>query len=274
MKKHLIIILLATVFMSCNSKNEEKNTITMPLETEHVVIDDSQEKTSEILPIEKNETFQLIIPAYYSEEYESGVYQSINSSWLELRETSGQFSVSKAKYNLSEPLVNECTEDTEIGVFSPEEIEPLFFFSATNKNIKTGKIVSLNNKVAPFWVENTVEFKFNDEVYRFTATGTLKETYKYTDDESDDEKVFKNYNDYKLYLQINDKAKQLIFEQESFSDTFVKLLFVGDLDSDGKLDIILDTSGDYEQESIRVFLSNGAKNYLYEAASGHDDFSC
>ncbi|MDR0196301.1 MAG: hypothetical protein LBI73_14365 [Myroides sp.] len=274
MKKILLIALLAVAIVGCNDKKKEESPITTPVETKEAETEEVVEKINEILPIEKKETFQLIIPAYYAEEFESDVYKSINNSWLEFREMKGRFTVGKAKYNLSEPIMNECTGDTEIGVFSPEETEPLFFFSPKNKDIKEGKIVSLSNKVAPFWVGNTVEFTFNDLIYRFTATGTLKDTYKYTDDESSKEKTFKNFNDYKLYLQVGDNAKQLVFEQDSFSDTFIKLLFVGDLDGDGKLDFILETSADYEQEVIRVFLSKGAKHYLYEAAMGQDDFSC
>lgn len=273
MKRVLFLVLVATALVACNDKKSKTEPdASAPIEKESV--EQKEEVITEILPIEKKETFQLIIPAYYAEEFEANVIKSIHSNWLELRENKGKFIVQKAKYNLSESTLNECTGDMEIGIFSPEETEPLFFFSPKNKNIKEGKIVSLSTKVIPFWTENTVEFKFNEDVYQFTATGKLKETYKYTDDESSEEKTFKNYENYKLYLQVNGKAKQMIFEQEGFSDTFVKLLFVGDLDGDGKLDFILDTPADYEQDVIRVFLSNGAKGYLYEAAMGQDDFSC
>jgi hypothetical protein len=54
------------------------------------------------------------------------------------------------------------------------------------------------------------------------------------------------------------------------------LLFIGDLDGDGKPDIILDAPSDYENKKIFLFLSSTAKDgkYLRCEAWKFDDLSC
>jgi len=58
--------------------------------------------------------------------------------------------------------------------------------------------------------------------------------------------------------------------------TYVRLLFIGDLDGDGEPDIILDAPGDYEELNIMVFLSSTAKKgeYLRLEALLNAQFDC
>ena len=52
----------------------------------------------------------------------------------------------------------------------------------------------------------------------------------------------------------------MFLEETSFNDTFVQLLFVGDIDADGKLDFIFNASRDYEEERVVLYLSSYAKD--------------
>lgn len=47
-------------------------------------------------------------------------------------------------------------------------------------------------------------------------------------------------------------------EQESFNDTFVEILFIGDIDRDGKPDFIFGTNRNYEEERVFLYLSSEA----------------
>lgn len=49
-------------------------------------------------------------------------------------------------------------------------------------------------------------------------------------------------------------------QEDAFNDTFVELLFVGDIDRDGKLDFIFGANKNYEEERVILFLSSKAEN--------------
>ena len=47
---------------------------------------------------------------------------------------------------------------------------------------------------------------------------------------------------YRLYLTVNNNSEALVISEDSFQDTFVELLFVGDINRHGKLDFIFGAS--------------------------------
>ena len=81
-----------------------------------------------------------------------------------------------------------------------------------------------------------------------------------TEPDEDGEKVFKNVENYKLYLTAGNNAEKLLLAESSFQDTFVRLLFAGDIDGDGKLDFVFSASRNYEEERAILFLSSKARN--------------
>ncbi|MNT99017.1 hypothetical protein D3C72_2417490 [compost metagenome] len=50
-----------------------------------------------------------------------------------------------------------------------------------------------------------------------------------------------------------------MIQEEQFNDTFIKTLFVGDIDRDGKLDFIISKPTNYEENSIMLILSSQIK---------------
>ena len=54
---------------------------------------------------------------------------------------------------------------------------------------------------------------------------------------------------------------------DQFHDTFIKTLFVGDIDRDGKLDFIISNPLDYEESSTLLILSSQIKNDDIEKSS-------
>ena len=59
-------------------------------------------------------------------------------------------------------------------------------------------------------------------------------------------------------------------------DAWFRLLFAGDLDGDGKLDLVLSVPAHYENLRVVLFLSSCAQGgrQLGKAAEVDDDFSC
>ncbi len=275
MKKVLIALGLLLLVSCKETTNTENVTEQNPVEE----VNATEEETTDVNNFEdafgkeEKEVIEVLLPAYYDEDMKE-VYSSINENWLEFRKVDQtHFVVQQADYNLTEPILNECTGENQIGVFSPEEQEPLFFFSP-NKIVKKGKVVSLPIKNKPLWPGEVYEYKYKGHTYAFEAEGIVKNTYNYTDDSSEGAKEFRELENYKLYISIDGSQKQMVLDIPMFNNTFVQLLFVGDLDGDGKLDFVFDTSADYEQKVIEVYLSKEAKHYLYLAGSGGYDFSC
>lgn len=223
------------------------------------------------MPKEENIGMDVLLPMFYDKQFYEAEVNKINASWLALFENEGKFQVRKANYELQVEM-NECTESEVVGAFSTEAEEPLLFFSAT-KGVLKGKKESLILKQQPLWPEAPQEYVFKDKRYVLRAEGKELSSYLYTDD-SKVEKTFKLFENYKLYLSIDGNEEQLLLDIPQFNDRFIQLLFVGDLDLDGKLDFIFDTSAEYEQKSVEIFLSKDAKHNVYLVGLTLVDFSC
>lgn len=221
---------------------------------------------------EEKKLLDLLLPMYYDKDFHEEEVKQMNDSWLALLVEGGKFKVQRIKYEQIE-MENECTGSDAIGVFpTEEEVEPLFFFS-DSKAILKGKKESLPIQTKPLWPGEPQTYVFKDRTYVLRAEGKEVDSYVYTDD-SEAEKTYKKIDNYKLYVSVEGGNEQLILDIPSFNDTFVQLLFVGDLDGDGKLDFIFDTSAHYEQKQVEVYLSRGAKYLLYLAGMTSVDFSC
>lgn len=98
---------------------------------------------------------------------------------------------------------------------------------------------------------------FNNVTYALRAEGKILSSEVHVD--GDKQEVFKEVENYKLYLTVGNK-EQLLLTEKSFNDTFVILLFAGDIDGDGKLDFIFEANRHYEEERVVLFLSSKAKS--------------
>ncbi|MBB1138814.1 hypothetical protein [Myroides sp. WP-1] len=272
MKKGIVLVAMVALWGCKDTPKAEP--IAQPEKIEHVALEEEVTPSTtkkEILPREEKIGMDVLLPMFYDKDFYGEEVAKINSKWLALFESNGQFQVRKAKYELQVEM-NECTESEVIGAISTEEEGPILFFSDT-KDILKGKKETLTIKEVPLWPEAPQEYVFKGKTYVLRAEGKQMDSYLYTDD-SEQEKTFKLFQDYKLYLSIDGGEEQLVLDIPHFNDTFVQLLFVGDLDNDGLLDFVFDTSAEYEQKSVELYLSKGAKHYLYLAGTTTVDFAC
>lgn len=272
MKKGLLLMVMLAILSCKNKDTEVESTLDLtPKEVVNSEEDEVEAVEKTLFPREEKVVLTIITPDYY-DIYETGSpADNMNENWLQLENKKGLFQVTKAKFAVSENH-NECTGMDQVGIFSPEELEPVFFL-APNKLITKGTKVSLSFSDAPLWPSNPQEYLFNGKKYTMRAEGKESASYDYTEDDSGKVKKYKAFSNYKLYISVGDE-EQLVLEIPGFNDTFIKLLFVGDLDGDGNLDFIFDTSADYEIQSTEVYLSKGAKHFLYLAGENAVDFSC
>lgn len=83
---------------------------------------------------------------------------------------------------------------------------------------------------------------------------------------------------YKLYLTATIKGqlhKNLLVAQPNFDDQTINLIFAGDIDGDGILDLIIDTSRHYNATSPTIYLSKPADNgEVVKPIGGHTSVGC
>lgn len=265
---------MLSLFALWACKDTEQKTVEKQVEAvEHVNLEEAEAPvTKNMVDKEEKKVIDLLLPMYYDKYFHEKEVKQMNDSWLALLVDHGQFKVQRIKYEMLE-MKNECTESDVIGVFPlDEELEPLFFFSDA-KAIPQGKKEPLAISKTPLWPGEPQTYVFKGKTYVLRAEGKQVDSYVYTDD-SEEEKTYKKIENYKLYVSVNGSEEQLVLDIPGFNDTFVQLLFVGDLDGDGNLDFVFDTSEDYEQKQVEVYLSKGAKHILYLAGMTSVDFSC
>ncbi|MDR6563178.1 MULTISPECIES: hypothetical protein [unclassified Arcicella] len=115
---------------------------------------------------------------------------------------------------------------------------------------KVESIPLIKNYVFP---SDTIKFTYLEVDYKIFATGRKKKT-------QEDSEWF-DVSDYKLYLiaTINGlEKKSLLVDEPNFDDQMIELLFTGDIDGDGILDLIIDTSNHYNVSSPTIYLSKSA----------------
>lgn len=135
------------------------------------------------------------------------------------------------------------------------------------KNRKIRSIPITKNCIYP---GERVSFSYMGIDYSLSATGTKKKE----SEESDWYVV----SDYKLYLtaKINGKrCKTLLTSQKMFDEAMVYLIFAGDLDGDGIVDILLDNSNHYNATAPTLYLSKPAeKGQVVKSVGSHTSVGC
>jgi hypothetical protein len=102
---------------------------------------------------------------------------------------------------------------------------------------------------------DTLQFVYLGIDYKIFATGDKRKVQGNQD-------WFDVWN-YKLYLIATIKGQQhksLLVAQPNFDDQMIKLIFAGDIDGDGIIDLIIDTSRHYNATSPTIYLSRPATN--------------
>lgn len=98
-------------------------------------------------------------------------------------------------------------------------------------------------------------FKFGGNSYKLFATGI----------QSDEYDGWNGTSNYRLYIEEigKDLASQqtLLVSKEYFDDSGITILFIGDIDKDSKIDVLLDASSHYNIFEPVLFLSTEAVEY-------------
>ncbi len=263
--------------LSCGQKKTDNSSEQTTSEIDSVSLEDSNLKvkidTIE-LPVVSNEGIEIVLPAGYRGYEPSDFYHMLSENWFDFY----QDSVSKNHYlekaNITiDKFYDDCLQDSTTSVSSDRDcillIKGLQF---SNNQIKT---IPVKKKYV--WVGEKSSFEFNHEQYTLRGDGfTVKsdEPYSYLIDDPDELQDRDEVVNYKLYLSKKGvQEEQLLIAIPSFNHTFVKLLWVGDLDEDGKPDFIFDVSRDYEDKAVVLFLSSKAGKGEFVKCVGESAYS-
>jgi hypothetical protein len=251
MKNFVFGIVLAAVLFSCNDSKEKKVEGKKDI-TKKLVVKDSVQEDEMVSEEEFKNDFDILLPRTYRTYDKVNPASSLSKDWIDLYQNNGEYFLGKADFEIEKGF-DECSGDSLQSII-PKKKTIIFM---NYPQLKSGKIKSLKIEANKIWPKEKLSFTFNNVIYTLRAEGkVISEEKRSTDD--DKEEVFKVVEHYKLYLSAANNPEKLLLSEESFNDTFVELLFAGDIDQDGKLDFVFGANRNYEEERVILFLSSKA----------------
>lgn len=195
---------------------------------------------------------------------------SLAKNWADLYEKNGRFYLGKADFKI-ENGYGECAGDSTRIINSATKT--LLFIDLPE--LKSGEIKSLKMDRNKIWPNEKITLAFNGTEYVLRGEGEVLASEKVINDDGKEE-LFQNVKNYRLYISTKNTPEKLLLQEPSFNDTFVELLFAGDIDRDGKLDFIFGANRDYEEERVILFLSSKAEpgNNVKKVAEIAIQFDC
>jgi len=252
MKKLVLGIVLVSVLFSCKETDKKQ-----PVKINEKKTDTTTQVTDGVAEVAKEEDFKsefdILLPRSYRTYENVNDASALNEKWSELYEENGEYYIGKAKFKIEKGF-DECSGDSTKVILSDNKT--LIFID--DPKLKVGKLKSLKIDKKRIWPGEKSTLNFNNVTYNLRAEGKVRSQYKVHTDNNKEE-IFKEVEHYKLYLTAGNASEKLLLTEESFNDTFVELLFAGDIDGDGKLDFIFGANRNYEEERVLLFLSSKAE---------------
>lgn len=269
------LLLVVSVLSACNNSDnkisENKNTVIDTLkklikaDCDSIVYDDFNYPIDSVLT-----TKILPVATFHGDEV---IENASQLNWIGLFKGKNGHYLKKTKIKtikVYDLIVDENENDKtgcEVQVLSKDTclivIEPLDYLSERN-------IQAVNLAKYQILPGDTISFKYLDKDYKIFATGCRRNN-------KNDSTFYEIWN-YRLYITtiINGQTiNTLLVAKPGFQDNMVSILFAGDIDGDGILDLIIDTSYHYNLFNPTIYLSKPAnKGEIVKPIGSHYSVGC
>lgn len=268
--KITIYFLTAILFISCKNSSENKE---IPANTnqEQITASEETEQLPNEVVIEEDfvNNFDILLPTQYRDWENKNELDILTKDWLDLNKKDGKYYLSQADFTI-ERGYSECSGDSTKIINSKQKTLLLL----NNSSLELGELTTIKIKKNKIWPKEKSTFQFGAAEYTFRAEGKVISSEKISTDNG--EELYQKVENYKLYISKNNGPETLVLQQQSFNDTFVELLFIGDLDKDGKPDFIFSANRDYEEVRMFLYLSSDAKegNIIKKVSEVSVQFDC
>lgn len=247
MKKGTTLILIFFL-VSCNyfDKPKKVEPSKPKSKTDKTVVEQTEKK-----PTFVPET--ILLPSSYRVDENDDPTKQLNNDWFDLYKENGFYFLGTPSFSIKKSY-DECVGMDVKTIESKRET----ILYIDNKNLKTGTVQFVKTNKNRIWPKEEMKFFFNNKTYILQGQGTILTTEVQADDDKTNY-IWHDVSDYKLILKSEDGTLETLVSESSFDDTFVDLLFIGDIDQDGKPDFIFEAPTNYEQERVILILSSEAK---------------
>lgn len=246
------IALFATLSMGMELYATECQSATLTTSNDTIRIE-----SESFLPVDfHNDKVSVFIDGIYRGSEPSDFAPMLHEDWYDLYkdESTGNFLLEKAQITIAKEF-DECLGDSTTYVQSRDAIAMIKGITPKDKTVN-----SFATEITALAPGEKLTFTFDNIEYNLKADGIYTdENNMYIIDGFPAEKAHNETVNYKLYLYTKDKKQLLISFPRSNEETYIQILFIGDLDGDGKPDFIFNTSRDYEEKRVTLFLSSPAK---------------
>ena len=247
-----------------NQKNDQKNDPINLLKTPLQEID-SQESFS------LSQVKVLMLGSFHDEE----VWKNAEKEkWFGLFRSSKEQYLSEIIVNISrifDPITDQDSLNNKTGwlveSINKDDCIALIAGLPFLNNHKIEEKILSKNEILP---NEELKFNYLGIDYKLFATGEI------TKDSLDPS--FYEIHNYKLFLKSTKNGKEItdkLVETLNFDDAMINILFAGDIDNDGILDLIIDTSRHYNKTEPTIYLSKPSNSSkLLKIVGRHSTVGC
>lgn len=254
--KTFFIALFSLLSLSCSEMRksgtqESKDHIIVDEETENLLqLDDRMAVETSVDAVDAwSEEVEILLPFPYR-IYDCDPTESIDSTWMELYVENDTFFIDNADFSIIEGM-DDCSGYPTKTIQT--ERNTLVFFNIPT--LKAGRVNNIEVEQKRVWPNEQIQIVFDNTSYQLRAEGEVlsSETVVFSNEIGPEK--WQEVADYRLFFSSGNGEELLLFDILAFHYTFVELLFVGDIDGDGKLDFIFSNPLHYEEKRVTLFLS-------------------
>lgn len=271
LKTFITAVSIFSIFSYCSTNLSSTELSPIDSAVEHasisdVVIEKDSASKVDFYPVyyEDSLPLKMLLNDVYSDVELMPLIRKFNWWALETDSSETNFNLVKANINLErthEPMGDE-KDSSWLQINNANSSSAIFYLAGSNK-IKPRKVKTVSNSPLRIMPGEKKVFNFNNDSYTLKATGSL-----------DSNQYGVHPSNYSLFIE-NAGISTLLSSAPYFDDAMIEILFIGDIDGDGKLDLLIDNSNKYSYREYCLYLSSYAtKGECVRLVAGKQTMGC